>query len=164
MSVEHVEQEPPFRSMVRASGLGEVWTHVTDGMKFNQFGWRCTTKENSYGNDTLIGNWDEKRYDVGLQKEAKRLPSQYEHYFETTNGVCYNTKPPYSVPDSLKHLKARHPHAHPGHQPELDLPKIQDVYNSWETTMRAAYVNPQVRKTPLVQKDSACASGSNMDA
>ena len=67
---------PDFCSMVRSSGLGETWTHSEEAQKFNQFGWRCTTKESSYGNDTLIGNWNESRFDIKEMKKAKRLPSQ----------------------------------------------------------------------------------------
>lgn len=70
------DRNPPFRAMVRASGLAEVWTHVNDMEKFGQFGWRCTNKENSYANDTLVGNWNEERFDVSKQGEAKRIPSQ----------------------------------------------------------------------------------------
>ncbi len=62
--------------MVRASGLGEIWTHVNDNRKFGQFGWRCTTKENSYSTNTLVGNWVEERFDLGKMKAAKPLPSQ----------------------------------------------------------------------------------------
>ena len=73
------EVNPKFCSMVRASGLGEVWTHGHDELKFTQFGWRCTNKENSYSNETLIGNWNEARFDIQKQKNAKRLPSQVVH-------------------------------------------------------------------------------------
>ncbi|KAJ8313341.1 hypothetical protein KUTeg_009127 [Tegillarca granosa] len=125
------DRNPPFRAMVRASGLAEVWTHVNDMEKFGQFGWRCTNKENSYANDTLVGNWNEERFDVSKQSEAKRIPSQHDHYFETTYGV------------------ARHPHAFPGHQPENDSVKQKAIYNSWETTTRSAYVDPKVRLQPV---------------
>ena len=67
---------PPFCHMVRSSGLGEVWTHTHDQLKFTQFGWRCTNKENSYSKDTLVGNWNEQRFDLEKQKNAKPLPSQ----------------------------------------------------------------------------------------
>lgn len=71
-----LDNNPPFQSMVRASGLAEVWTHSTDAVKFNQFGWRCTNKEASYGNTTLVGNWNEERFDNKIAKVAKPLPSQ----------------------------------------------------------------------------------------
>ncbi len=70
------EYDPPFRAQIRASGLGEVWTHTHDELKFTQFGWRCTNKENSYSNNTLVGNWNEQNFDIEKQKLAKRLPSQ----------------------------------------------------------------------------------------
>ena len=72
------ERDAPFQSMIRASGLAEVWNHNHDDLKFGQFGWRCTNKENSYSNNTLIGNWNEERFDIKRQKEAKRLPSQVQ--------------------------------------------------------------------------------------
>ena len=46
-------------------------------------------------------------------------------------------------------ISERHSHAFPGHQPELDLPKLKEVYNSWETTTRSSYVNPKIREQPL---------------
>lgn len=73
---------PPFQSMVRASGLGEIWTHDIEDTKFKQFGWRCTNKETSYANDTLIGNWNEERFDNKHRKEAKPLPSQVSSLFD----------------------------------------------------------------------------------
>jgi hypothetical protein len=76
--------------MVRASGLGEVWTHSTDAAKFSQFGWRCTNKETSYGNDTLIGNWNEERFDNKIVKQAKPLPSQVGFFSYHTVQSCYN--------------------------------------------------------------------------
>lgn len=148
MSQAEIVQDPPFRSVIRASGLGEVWTHTHDQLKFDQFGWRCTNKENSYSNDTLVGNWSEEKFDIKERKKAEPLPSQYGHYYDSTYDKSYN-KNPRQVPDELKHLKARHPHAHPAHQPDLDHPSLKAVYNSWETTSRAAYVEPRAREAPL---------------
>ena len=76
MSHLETSQDPSFQAMVRASGLGEVWTHSTDAAKFNQFGWRCTNKETAFTNCTLIGNWNEERFDNNIAKRAKPLPSQ----------------------------------------------------------------------------------------
>ncbi|KAL5020017.1 hypothetical protein ScPMuIL_002909 [Solemya velum] len=117
------KDSPHFISMVRASGLAEIWTHDHDMEKFGQFGWRCTTKEDAYGNPTLIGNWNERRFDISRMREAKPLPSEHGHYFETTYDT-YNTQP-YRVPKELQHLKERHYHSFPGHQPELDSPGIE---------------------------------------
>ena len=66
---------PQFNWLLHVSGLGEVWTHSTDAVKFGQFGWRCTNKESSYSDNTLVGNWNEKRFDVKEQRKAKPLPS-----------------------------------------------------------------------------------------
>ncbi|XP_064650873.1 cilia- and flagella-associated protein 68-like [Lineus longissimus] len=148
MSNVELEQDPPFRSMIRSSGLAEVWTHTHDEQKFTQFGWRSTTKDTSYSNNTLIGNWNEQRFDIAKQRQSKRLPSQYGHYFQTSYDASHNTQP-YSPPEVLKHLKARQPHAFPHHQPELDHQSQKDEYNSFETTQRVSYADPKVRKQPL---------------
>ncbi|KAK2148514.1 hypothetical protein LSH36_492g02002 [Paralvinella palmiformis] len=139
---------PPFCSMVRSSGLAEVWTHNHDDLKFRQFGWRCTNQENEFSKDTLVGNWNEERFDIEEQKKAKPLPSQHEHYFGSTYGANYNKKP-IEVPPQLKHFDARQPYAHPAHQPELDPPCLKEIYNSWETTSRAAYIDPKIRYSPV---------------
>ena len=79
--MSHLDRNPSFQAMVRASGLAEVWTHSTDQAKFDQFGWRCTNKETCYGKDTLIGNWNEERFDNKIVKQAKPLPSQVNFAF-----------------------------------------------------------------------------------
>lgn len=66
----------PFCQMVRASGLGEQWTHMHEDSKFGQFGWRCTTKESGYGISTLVGNYNEDRFDLNYRLKSKPLPSQ----------------------------------------------------------------------------------------
>ena len=65
----------PFVSELRATGHGEVWDH-TDEKKFQQFGWRCTNTESSYNTSTLIGNWNEQRFDINRISKPKPLPSQ----------------------------------------------------------------------------------------
>ncbi|XP_055958912.1 cilia- and flagella-associated protein 68-like [Patella vulgata] len=142
-----LQPEPSFRSMVRSSGLAEEWVHENDNSKFGQVGWRCTTKEDAYSNTTLIGNWNEKRFDISRIKN-KPLPSQYNHYFESTYDASHNVAPN-QMPRELKHLKARHPHAFPSHQPELDHHSLKSQYNSWETTSRGSYVSPKVRQQPV---------------
>lgn len=141
-------EQVPFCSQIRASGLAEVWTHNADHQKFGQFGWRCTNKENSYSNDTLVGNWNEQRFDLSRQRQAKPLPSQYAHYFETTYRSNFN-EGGNEVPRKMTHMKARGPHAHPGHQPELDSDQLKAVYNGWETSSRAAYLDPRLRTAPV---------------
>ncbi|XP_076457547.1 cilia- and flagella-associated protein 68-like [Babylonia areolata] len=149
MSHQELIQDPAFRSMVRASGAAEVWTHSTDDVKLNQFGWRCTNKESSYGNDTLIGNWSEERFDLEKRKKAECLPSQTGHYFNSVYNGSYNTVPKSEVPEVLKNLNARHSHAHPSHQPELDHDSMKAIYNSWKSTQRADYLDPSIRKQPV---------------
>lgn len=64
-----------FVSELRATGHGEVWDH-TDEKKFQQFGWRCTNTESSYETSTLVGNWNEQRFDIAKIGEPKPIPSQ----------------------------------------------------------------------------------------
>ena len=70
-----MSQRLPFCGFLAASGNGEVWDH-SDENKFKQFGWRCTTNETEYSHDTLIGNWNEERYDIKSIAKRKPLPSQ----------------------------------------------------------------------------------------
>lgn len=46
-------------------------------------------------------------------------------------------------------IAAPHPNAFPGHQPETDSQSQKNIYNSWETTTRAGYVDPRIREKPL---------------
>ncbi|XP_072033836.1 cilia- and flagella-associated protein 68-like [Amphiura filiformis] len=137
-----------FRSMIRASGLGEVWTHTTDEEKFKQYGWRTTTKEDCYSPNTLVGNWCEEKFDINRTRVPKRLPSQYEHYFESTHEESYG-KQPKPVAKELLHLSAPEARAFPASQPEIDPPSVKQEYNSFQTTSRAAYVDPRLRTAPM---------------
>ncbi|CAH3146765.1 unnamed protein product [Pocillopora meandrina] len=160
----------PFVSELRATGHGEVWDH-TDEKKLQQFGWRCTNTESSYNTNTLIGNWNEQRFDINRISKPKPIPSQisrksertkssrkylnrnlfdsnlqYNHYFETTYGTGYHAVDRSKVPEALKHLEAREPIAFPGHQPELDPKVLKKQYNSFVTTSRAAFGDPTLQK------------------
>ncbi|XP_784695.1 UPF0686 protein C11orf1 homolog [Strongylocentrotus purpuratus] len=146
--------EVAFRSMVRGSGLGEVWTHTTDLEKFQQYGWRTTTKEDCYTPDTLIGNWNEERFDIKRIRVPKSLPSQYDHYFDTTQKSSYVSGPK-PVPKHILHLAARESRSFPASQPELDPPAVKERYNSFETTSRASYVDPKLRKNPVHQTETS---------
>ncbi len=70
----------PFCGYLAASGQGEVWDH-TDENKFKQFGWRCTTNETEYSHTTLIGNWNEQRYDTRKMAQNKPIPSQVQSLY-----------------------------------------------------------------------------------
>lgn len=149
MTYYEVNPNPPFCSMVRATGLAEVWAHSTDDSKFNQFGWRCTTNENGYKTDTLVGNWCEERFDLKHRRQPECLPSQCGHYFNSVYNTSYNKCPKEEVPQVLKRLTGRHPHSFPQHQPELDNAQQKAEYNSWKTTQRADYIDPRIRLEPL---------------
>ena len=74
----------PFRSEIRASGAGEKWCHADDSdIKFQQFGWRCTNDENAYAEDVLIGNWNEKQFDLKRMVTLSKVPSHFNHYEKT---------------------------------------------------------------------------------
>lgn len=95
------EGHPSFHGFVKASGQAELWNGA-GGKKEDQFGWRSHTTE--YSSDTLIGNWNEERFDVTRLAQPKCLPSQHSHYFETTysQGYC---KSPHKVPEVLKYSR-----------------------------------------------------------
>ncbi|XP_030685555.1 UPF0686 protein C11orf1 homolog isoform X3 [Nomascus leucogenys] len=67
---------PHCGSLINADGHGEVWTDWNNMSKFSQYGWRCTTNENTYSNRTLMGNWNQERYDLRNIVQPKPLPSQ----------------------------------------------------------------------------------------
>ncbi|XP_067607095.1 cilia- and flagella-associated protein 68 isoform X3 [Pseudorca crassidens] len=67
---------PHRGSLVNADGHAEVWTDWNDMSKFFQYGWRCTTNEDAYSNRTLMGNWNQERYDLKHIVQPKPLPSQ----------------------------------------------------------------------------------------
>ncbi|XP_007422668.1 UPF0686 protein C11orf1 homolog isoform X2 [Python bivittatus] len=116
---------PHHGCLLRANGHGEIWTDWNSTSKFFQYGWRCTTNEDSYTNKTLLGNWNEERYDIQKRKQLKPLPSQYAHYFESTYVTDYSKE----MPRSLRRVM-REPHWFPGHQPELEPPPIKPTARS----------------------------------
>uniref|UniRef100_A0A8D0Y6U3 Cilia and flagella associated protein 68 n=1 Tax=Sus scrofa TaxID=9823 RepID=A0A8D0Y6U3_PIG len=65
-----------YGSLINADGHAEVWTDWNDMSKFFQYGWRCTTNEDTYSNRTLMGNWNQERYDLKSIVQPKPLPSQ----------------------------------------------------------------------------------------
>ena len=78
--------QPSFQGFMRATGHAEVWE---DDKKFQQFGWRTTTSESAYSTDTLIGNWNEERFDVQKIAKAKPLPSQVIHTRTIDSSTTY---------------------------------------------------------------------------
>ncbi|XP_021093566.1 UPF0686 protein C11orf1 homolog isoform X2 [Heterocephalus glaber] len=93
----HFLTYPHRERLINADGHGKVWTDWNDASKFFQYGWRCTTNENSYCNRTLMGNWNQERYDLRNIVQPKPLPSQFQHCFETTYDTSYNSKMPLST-------------------------------------------------------------------
>ncbi|XP_021028024.1 UPF0686 protein C11orf1 homolog isoform X1 [Mus caroli] len=129
-------RNPHYGSIIYADGHGEVWTDWNDMSKFLQYGWRCTTNENSYSNRTLVGNWNQERYDLKNIVKPKPLPSQFGHAFETTYDANYNRKKLQSA-----HRFKREPHWFPGHQPELDPPH-------YKCTAKSAYMTDYLEPQP----------------
>lgn len=138
---------PHYGSLINADGHAEVWTDWNDISKFFQYGWRCTTNENTYSNRTLIGNWNQERYDLRNIIQPKPLPSQFGHYFETTYDTSYNNKIPLSA-----HRFKREPHWFPGHQPELDPPR-------YKCTEKSTYMNSYSK--PQIEHHSVCVCNNN---
>ena len=145
-------KELSFLSELKATGHGEVWDHSTDRNKFRQFGWRCTTNESAFSTDTLIGNWNEQRFDIHRMFQPQPIPSSYSHYFETTYVASHGPKTPKKVPASLRSIQGREPTAYPGHQPELDSALIKSEYNSFMTTSREAYRPPNELRDRSLQR------------
>ncbi|XP_037661696.1 UPF0686 protein C11orf1 homolog [Choloepus didactylus] len=88
-SLTYFLRNPHYGSFINADGHAEVWTDWNDMSKFFQYEWRCTTNENAYLNHTLMGNWNQERYDLRNIMQSKPLPTQYGHYFETTYNASY---------------------------------------------------------------------------
>lgn len=151
----------PFCEMVRATGAAEIWTHSYDNsIKFRQFGWRCTNNENLFETDTLIGNWCEERCDISKRKIPEPMPSQFGHYFDSIHNSSFNKVPRTQVPDVLKNCRSRHSHSFPGHQPDFDSDYLKDIYNSYTTTQRADYMDPSLRRVPIVVNKQVPSSNS----
>uniref|UniRef100_A0A8C3TJC7 Chromosome 11 open reading frame 1 n=1 Tax=Chelydra serpentina TaxID=8475 RepID=A0A8C3TJC7_CHESE len=132
---------PHHGSLIHATGHAEVWTDWNSTSKFSQYGWRCTTNEDAYSNKTLMGNWNQERYDIRKIAQPKPLPSQYAHYFESIYSSDYNKE---------RHHGSRRfkqePHWFPGHQPELEPPPFKP-------TARSCYMidyGPSQGRTPVI--------------
>lgn len=89
-----------FKGFLKASGQAEVWDD-TDEKKFSQFGWRTNTTESAYSTNTLIGNWNEEKFDLSKLSKTPAPPSQYDHYFSTTYKESFVKSPP-TVPEVLR--------------------------------------------------------------
>ncbi|XP_063292100.1 cilia- and flagella-associated protein 68 [Pelobates fuscus] len=113
---ERLFYRPGYGSLINSDGHGEVWMDIDPSSKFKQYGWRCTTNEDSYSNKTLLGNWNQDRYDLCKLKERKPMPSQFAHYYQTSHSVEY----PKKDTSINRQVFKKEPHIFPGHQPELD--------------------------------------------
>lgn len=77
-------------------------------VKFGQFGWRCTTTECSYSTDTLIGNWNEQRFDINRMKEVGPVISPYSYNFQTTKGAAFGSRMQNDTSvETLRYIKRR---------------------------------------------------------
>ncbi len=99
------ETSVTFKGFLKASGQAEVWDD-TDEKKFSQFGWRTKTTESAYSTNTLIGNWNEERFDISKLSKCPNPTSQYDHYFSTTYKEAY-AKSPSKIPDVLRHSSGK---------------------------------------------------------
>ncbi|XP_043936937.1 UPF0686 protein C11orf1 homolog [Protopterus annectens] len=115
--------------MLRATGYGEVWKDQDDNSKFQQYGWRCTTNEDSYSKKTLIGNWSEERCDLKNMERLRPALSQFAHYYQTSHNLEYGKAGKLQRTENLK----KESHAFPCHQPELDPPSSKQIPKSCYT-------------------------------
>ena len=101
------EGHPSFQGFVKASGQAELWDKGAGKLKSGDqlVGW-CRKHTTDYLSDTLIGNWNEERFDVTKLAQSKCLPSQYSHYFETTYSQGYS-RTPQKVPEVLKYSRGK---------------------------------------------------------
>ncbi|TRY81404.1 hypothetical protein DNTS_032838 [Danionella cerebrum] len=117
--ISWVRDSHAFHHMIRASGQSEVWWDYSDVAKFHQYGWRCSTNEDSYSSSTLIGNWSEERCGARRAEAMLRpLPNQFSHCFETTYDCSFkkdDTRPNNSAPEKVSGRFL-------GPQPELRSP------------------------------------------
>ncbi|XP_042327210.1 UPF0686 protein C11orf1 homolog isoform X2 [Sceloporus undulatus] len=141
---------PLHGCLLHANGHGEVWTDWNSSSKFFQYGWRCTTNEDMYANKTLLGNWNEDRYDIRRVLQPKPLPSQYAHCFESTYSKDYSKEMPHST-----RRVTREPHWFPGHQPELEPPPIKPTARScYMIDYEPPYGRPDHSLAERMPKDS----------
>ncbi|KAL5499627.1 hypothetical protein EMCRGX_G011079 [Ephydatia muelleri] len=143
--------EPAFRGFSKVSGYAEIWDE-TDTKKLEQSGWRTGTNENAYSTDTLIGNWNEQRFDVTYISKRRSLPSQYDHCYETTSRKDY-TNHHHSKPTiTATHPTATVPKAFPGHQPFLDPQHVQVQSQQFMSTAMEAFGTPSSKCSVLPKK------------
>ena len=67
--------KPTFKGFSEATGHTSLLSDSSEE-KLNTFGWKVTTNEESYSSDTLIGNWNEEKFDIKSMSRSKPLPSQ----------------------------------------------------------------------------------------
>lgn len=133
---------PGFHGFSKASGHAELWEE-TDPKKLEQSGWRTGTNESAYTADTLIGNWNEQRFDVAYISKRRSLPSQYSHCYETTNRKDYinnhQSKAMYTTSVFHSMVTGKAPKAFPGHQSLLDPAQGQLQRQQFTTTAMEAF-------------------------
>ncbi|KAI6647320.1 hypothetical protein LOD99_12317 [Oopsacas minuta] len=104
----------------------------------NQNKWMSNTKQTSYSTNTLIGNWYEDVFDIKNLAKSKCVPSQYNHYFETTYRKDISKERP-PVPKVLAQYRQPEAAAYPAHQPILDTSRAKAEYNSYISSYSSAY-------------------------
>lgn len=153
-----VPLQPAFRGFLKASGtVGEGQLGRGEGV-----GWQGRTNVSTFSSDTLIGNWNEERFDVSRLTQPRPLPSQYDHYFETTYRHAYSKSPP-SVPEVLRYSRGEEPKAFPAHQPQLDPPQLKQHYNSFLTSSTEAYLPPPLPRRARAGDGQSPGQGSTTD-
>jgi hypothetical protein len=102
--------------MAESSKKGVLYTKTTwqtKGSESDQVGWLRT--ECAYSPNTLIGNWNEKRFDVSLLSQAKPLPSQVKISLDISFDLCEFTFSS-TIIISRAHTLSRFPRNHRQYQ------------------------------------------------
>ena len=113
----------------------------------NQNEWISNTTQTSYSANTLIGNWYEDVFDIKNLAKSKCIPSQYNHYFETTYRKDISKERP-PVPKVLVQYREPETGAYPAHQPILDTSRAKAECNSYVSSYSAAYNATRVEEQP----------------
>lgn len=139
------KESPIFSGFVKASGRWGEQTRRHSALKWAEL--------NAYSEGVLVSNWNEEKFDVKSVSKPTPLPSQFDHYYQTTYRGSYNKGPP-KVPEELRYpsgitatgyieqfvaflnslVGREHVSIFPCHQPVLDTPKLKEQHNTYITS------------------------------
>ena len=89
------KESPIFSGFVKASGSwGGRTRRRNHALKWAEL--------STYSEGVLVSNWNEEKFDVKSLSKPTPLPSQFDHYYQTTYRDSYNKGPP-KVPEELRY-------------------------------------------------------------